>query len=70
VNEQATIAAAKPAATPPIPFDTGLLDNLLDKAAIDALVVSSKHSDDRDHSFRSIATSVARMREGAVGCLC
>ena len=25
---------------------------------------------DRDHLFRSIATSVARMREGAVGCLC
>ena len=44
MNEQATIAAAKPAATPPIPFDTGLLDDLLDKAAIDALVVSSKHN--------------------------
>jgi hypothetical protein len=26
------------------------------------------HSDDRDQSFQRIATSVTRVRDGAVGC--
>src|ERR1700761_2821754 len=46
---EATTAASKPAAgtaagQPPIPFDAGRLDALMDEAGIDALVVTSKHN--------------------------
>jgi len=34
----------------------------------DADEVPSAHSDDRDQSFQRIATSVTRLRDGAVGC--
>jgi Xaa-Pro aminopeptidase len=37
--------AGKPTATPPpVPFDAGRLDTLMDEAGIDALVVTSKHN--------------------------
>ena len=32
------------AASPPIPFDTGRLDELMQEAGIDAIVVTSKHN--------------------------
>ena len=46
--EQPTIALSRAtgasAAPPPIPFDTGRLDELMEEAGIDALVVTSKHN--------------------------
>lgn len=46
MNEAMTVKLASviPAATPAIPFDTEKLDALLDRAGIDALIVSSKHN--------------------------
>jgi hypothetical protein len=31
-------------------------------------LLKTAHSDDRDQSFQRIATSVTRVRDGAVGC--
>ena len=46
--EQQTIAsshaAGATAAPPPIPFDAGRLDALMEEAGIDALIVTSKHN--------------------------
>ena len=47
--EQPTIASsggteAIAGASPPIPFDTNRLDELLEEAGLDALVVTSKHN--------------------------
>src|ERR1700741_4048869 len=40
MNLQSTLSKA----TPGIPFDTGLLDELMGEAGIDALIASSKHN--------------------------
>ena len=38
------------------------------KARLECFDAAPAHSDDRDQSFQRIATSVTRVRDGAVGC--
>ena len=42
--DSATLARATKPAAKPIPFDTARLDELLDDAGIDVLLVTSKHN--------------------------